>query len=203
MAAAVLASHRYDTFSGTKFLSWLSFVVAELNFDERWNPQPVQLSSNDWMEELEHLYIPVLAPLNMNWSESSVVNGHIKWCANSDKMDGRISESKSHLVMLECKDCEMLEADILVSVAGIFKGDPSKVCVLFANSARSFQAQTIDQIDRDIDVYMMRSAGILSMLPRSTLPRSGRSTPRANKLLIIIGLEHIYKNRRSILKHYI
>lgn len=207
MAAAVLASHRYTAFSGTTFLDWLSNVIAELNCDECWNPVAVSLNSPGWTNILSKITVPVIAPINLYWSRNSIVNGHIRWCANSDKKDGKICIHRPEMIpsevtvmTLECKDRGTLTGDILVKVGETFRQESCEVCLLFTQTSSKFQDKTLVKLRHlGIDVCAMKAAGKLNMLN----VKAAKSTNIASKLLIILDLDEIYENRSTKVKHSI
>lgn len=199
MAAAVLASHHYSTFNGTPFMTWLSLVMAELNPDNEWDPKVISWKdspdfrdrSEIWSNVLSEMVIPVLAPINMEWSVDSLVTGRLKWCANKSERDGEISTHSDCNVIIECKDTEV-SGSILKTVAEKKSADKCAVGVLFARETTNFEEETLQKINDNVDVCKMDTVDRLRMLTNQ---------PKASKLLIVVDLEEIYKNRKLKVAH--
>jgi hypothetical protein len=199
VAAALLASHRYDSFSGTILKQWLEYFVAELSPDSTFNVVDIVTIPAVLCGFLCSCKVGMLSPMNMFWSEGARTNlgcTNFTWCSNGEEKDARFMSSRGN-VMMEMKDrSQAFGGTKFANVIRKFADDDSVICFLIASKITDFRPSTIDQFDARVTVFKMESR--TSIAEVKTAAEEHR---QLSKMLVAIDLSELYSDREENVKH--
>jgi hypothetical protein len=196
LAAAVLGSHRYETFLGTPLLNWLEFFVAELSPEKEFRVVSITAVPDRLMKILENGYVGLLSPVDSAWSMQTshrMVVSTLKWCKNADEKDASFRSTIGN-VTLEMKDRTQFGGQQMASVTRKFSADETaSMCFLVSSNIANFQEATLDTFSDDVEVYLMNNASTV------TLIRAGKE--KKTKPMIAIDLSRLYPDRQMLVQH--
>lgn len=212
MAAAVLAAHRYSSFTGTPFLRWLALMVAELSQHELFHVTPIEDVPEELVVALQAVQVPLLSPPNCPWGKESKESGinvaDLEWCKNCDMRDGLVplrnieaargvhgeEENLGFTTMaLEVKDT--LDGFGGNEMASVTKKVPEGcVAVLVSSHLAEWTRDTIGKFEENVSVYRMTAQGSIECA-------SSHKWAPGKRLLIALDLNSLHPGRYEAIPH--